>query len=310
VTAKSVVADPLVGQGRGARLAHLVAARRDRRGGIDSRDSGDEGRGKTALVTGASSGIGKAMTELLASKGFDVVVVARREQHLKQLQRELEARAHVSIHVLACDLSTPEAAERICAELDDRELAVDMLVNNAGYAVMGDYLKNAWSDHRDVVQTLALTPAELCWRLVPGMTERGWGRVINVSSIAALFAGSPQMVLYSGAKSLLVKFTEGLDAEVATLGARCTASIPGVTASDFFDRNSMRRTLDDNVLNQIAAMRCEDVARQAYRASMSGRRVIVHGWHHKLAGAILVHSPPAVRYELVRRLCALEFDPD
>jgi short-subunit dehydrogenase len=282
---------------------------RARRAGIGTRDASTEGAGRTALVTGASAGIGRAMVELLAAKGYDVVVIARREQHLLRLQGTIEARWGVTVLPIVTDLGTRTAPGEIVDTLNSKAIPVDVLVNNAGYVDIGAFESIPWTRHDRFLQTIALTPIELCHSLLPAMLERGWGRIINVASVSALFAGSPSMTLYSGAKSLLLKFTEGLAAECAPRGVHCTVSIPGVTASEFFESNRMSGHFAGHLPAQLTAMRPESVARGAYRASMSGRRLIVHGWHHKVAMFLCVHSPAAVRYAMARNINELTLDP-
>jgi hypothetical protein len=140
------------------------------------------------------------------------------------------------------------------------------------------------------------------------MVEQGWGRVINVTSVAGLFSGSPDMVLYSGVKSLVLKLTEGLAEEYEETGVHFTASVPGVTDTEFFERNRMAEFSRTHLKAQLPMMRPEAVARQAYAACERRRRVIVHGTHHKAAMFVAVHSPPAVRYWFVRQASKLEFD--
>src|SRR5277367_4018686 len=160
-----------------------------------------EGRGRTALVTGASSGIGRSLTKLLAAKGFDVVVVARREDRLVALKEELESRWNVTVHPLVADLAEPATPAMIADTLERWRVQVDFLVNNAGYSQLSRYGDLAWSDHQRRLQVLGLSVLELTHRLLPSMAERGWGRIVNVASIAALFEASPNDVLYSATKS-------------------------------------------------------------------------------------------------------------
>ena len=129
----------------------------------------DEGRGKTALVTGASSGIGKAFAELLAAKGYAVVLTARRSDRLEALAAELRQRHGVPAHTIVADLAQPDASQHIAAELASRRLVIDVLVNNAGYGVPGRYLTADWKTHADFIQVLMTSVAELTHRYLPAM---------------------------------------------------------------------------------------------------------------------------------------------
>jgi len=286
----------------------LIAQAQRRRARVEpigDRDRSNEGLGRTALVTGASSGIGRATARLLAARGWDVVVVARNLDRLTALQRELQSRYGVRAMPLACDLAEESAPGKICAFLDSHDVSVDLLINNAGYTTIGDFADQPWRSHREFVQTMALTPIELTWRLLPGMLERGHGRIVNVASVSAFFAGSPKMAMYSSTKSMLFKFSEGLDAECEGRGVTCTTSIPGVTESEFFQRNDMQEMFDTKLSAQLWAMRPETVARQLYTAAMCGQRVVVHGWHHRAALSVLQHAPKSVQYAAARGINGL-----
>src|SRR5918993_948230 len=139
----------------------------------------DEGRGKTALVTGASSGIGKAFAELLASKGYAVVLTARRSDRLEALAAELRQRHDISTHTIVADLAQPDASQHIAAELGSRGLIIDVLVNNAGYGVPGSYANVPWDDHARFMQVMVTAGADLTYCLFPRILDRGWGRLIN-----------------------------------------------------------------------------------------------------------------------------------
>ena len=286
-------------------LIRQAQRRRARGEPIGDRDRSNEGLGRTALVTGASSGIGCATARLLAAKAYDVVVIARNMDRLMALQSELQTRYAVGVRPLACDLSDESAAEKICAFLDAGNVSIDLLINNAGYTMIGEFSAQPWPNHREFVQTMALTPIELIWRLLPGMLERGHGRIVNVASVSAFFAGSPHMAMYSPTKSMLLKFSEGLDAECVGRGVTCTTSVPGVTESEFFHRNNMQQMFDTKLSAQLWAMRPETVARELYSAAMRGQRVIIHGWHHRTALSLLRHAPSSIQYAAARGINGL-----
>ena len=256
-----------------------------------------DGRGHTALVTGASSGIGRSMTCLLAARGYDVVVVARRGERLDALKDELEPRYGIKVHPLVSDLAQEGSPATICAILDRRGIAVDFLVNNAGYALAGRYAETSWDDQECFVRVMAMAPLELTHRLLPAMLAAGWGRILNVSSIAALTLASPNSILYTSTKTLLMSFSEGLALETADSGVHCTVSLPGVTATEFFERSGLHEHASRR-FTQALFMSPETVARQAYDAVMAGRPRVVHGWHHRVLGSLVTHAPTPVRRRL------------
>ena len=141
---------------------------------------------RTALITGASAGIGAAFAEVFASKGFDLVLTARRADRLNAVAAGLRERHGRRVEVVVLDHSEPGAAERLCNELDSRGIIVDALVNNAGYGVPGLYVNVPWATQDTMLRVMVVGVAELTRRLWPGMLERGYGRVINVASLAGL----------------------------------------------------------------------------------------------------------------------------
>lgn len=271
-------------------------SRRTRPIGVSDRSS--EGLGRTALVTGASSGIGLAWCELLAAKGFDIIPIARRAGRLDAVKRYLEASWAVTVAPLVADLTDATAPATIAAELERRGSPIDFLVNNAGYSVVGRFADHTWADQEGFLRVIATSAVELSHRLLSTMAERRWGRIVNVASIAAVMSGSPNHVLYSAGKSLMVKFSEGIAAEYEPFGVHCTASLPGATDTDIFETTGAK-DLTTGPAMQVTMMNPVAVARQGYRASMTGRRVVIHGRHNQLTGLLLEHAPRPLRYALV-----------
>lgn len=275
---------------------------------VGDRDRSDEGRGRTALVTGASAGIGLAYTELLAAKGYDVVPVARRGERLERIANYLERTYGVAAQPLVADLGEEGAARGIADELAERGTRIDYLVNNAGYSLMGRYGETPWEDQERFLRVIGTGVLELTHALLPSMMEQRWGRIVNVTSVAGVMAGTPAMVLYSAGKSLVHKFTEGLAAECEPYGVHCTVSLPGATDTEIFEASGTSNYATTHPGMQLAMMSPIAVARQAYRACERRKRMVVHGRHHKAWAFVLLHSPRSLRY----RLCAFfaEIDLD
>jgi hypothetical protein len=285
--------------GLSAKLGRKIRSRRHARTApIALGDVSEEGKGRTALITGASSGIGWSISELLAAKGYDLIVVSRREVRLEALRRELEGRWNVRVFVLVFDLGGDGAAQNIHRQLLRQGLTVDFLVNCAGYALSGPYLSHSWEEQAQFVNVMAINVAQLCRFLLPTMLERGWGRVLNVSSLAALMPGTPNMVLYAASKAFVEKMTEGLAMEYQQAGINCTVSLPGITDTELLAEDTFSAYTESSLLVQLAVMRPETVARQAYLACMQGRYRIVHGWHNRVWAFSLTHMPHALRYRM------------
>jgi short-subunit dehydrogenase len=229
----------------------------------------------TALITGASSGIGEAFADVLAAEGFDVVITARREERLRAVQARLQQRYSVRAEVILMDLERPDAPARLCAELEARGLKIDVLVNNAGYGVPGSFLSSSWGVHTRFLQIMVTAVAELTYRLLPGMIERKYGRIINVASLAGLVPAPAGHTLYAAAKAFLIKFSESLGHETRRNGVLVTALCPGFTYSEFHDVTRTRAMM--NRMPRWMWMSAADVARQGYDAVMAGEPVVVTG---------------------------------
>ena len=230
---------------------------------------------RTALITGASAGIGEAFAAVFAAHGFDLVLTARREDRLRALAASLEQRNGVRVHVYREDLSDPSAPGRLCSAIHADGLAIDALVNNAGFGVAGTLLKSEWPRHEEFLQVLLVAVVELSYRLLPPMLDRGYGRIINVASLAGLLPGIAGHTLYAATKSFLIRFSESLSSEVGDRGVNVTAVCPGFTFSEFHDVNGTR-----HIVSRLPAfmwMKSDEVARKGYDAVMRGQAVFVPG---------------------------------
>jgi short-subunit dehydrogenase len=229
---------------------------------------------RTALVTGASAGIGREFAKLFAEREWNVVLVARRRERLEELAREIRVSVPVAARVLASDLADPAAPERIFDALNDDGIVVDALVNDAGYALGRRFTHCPWEEQARLVQVMVTAPAHLCRLFVPGMLERRYGRIVNIGSIAAWAPPSPGS-LYGGTKAFLTLFSRSLALELEGSGVHVTAVCPGFTRSEFHDAMGTRESVDG--LPGFMWMDAQKVARQGYEAVMRGDAVIVNG---------------------------------
>lgn len=250
----------------------------------------------TALVTGASAGIGAALARVFAENGFDLILTARRRDRLEALAAELRDRYGSAVHVIAADLADPAVPERLAREVAAAGLQVDALVNNAGYGLPGRFLTSSWEEHRAFIQVMVTAVAELCHRFAPGMVERRRGWIVNVGSVAGLVPATAGHTLYGAAKSLVVRFSESLGRELAASGVHVTALCPGFTYSEFHDVNQMRAQVSR--LPRWMWMDAETVARQGFDAVMRGDLVYVNG----RANRALVQAARFAPMRLVNRV--------
>jgi len=191
-------------------------------------------KGKTALITGASSGIGAEFARALAGRGMNVVLVARSEGRLTALAENLHAQHGVRAEVVTTDLSRAGAAAALHAETEMRSLQIDMLVNNAGFGAYGPFeTLDAGRDHEEVALNIAAV-VDLCHAYLPAMVQRGEGAVLNVASTAS-FQPTPYMAVSGATKAFVLSFSEALWAEYRGRGVRVSALCPGPTKTAFFD---------------------------------------------------------------------------
>jgi len=256
---------------------------------------GDRG---TALVTGASAGIGRAFAEVFAAHGFHLVLTARREQRLREISRELETKHGVRAHVIAGDLADPSTPERLIAEIDAHGLTIDALVNNAGYGVPGVYRGTEWRAQNDFIQVLVTAPSELAHRLIPGMVSRRKGYIVNIASVAGLVPGAAGHTLYGAAKSYLVQFSRSLHLEHEGTGVNVTAVCPGFTYSEFHDVTGSRAQVA--ALPRWMWMTADVVAEQGYAAVMRNVPVYVNGRVNRAIVFLAKHLPDAVTFRMAR----------
>jgi short-subunit dehydrogenase len=197
--------------------------------------TGDFGKGRWALVTGASAGIGAEFCRQLAGLGYSVALVARREERLQRLASELQDGHNAQCRVLPMDLARPHAAEQLSDRISADALQIEFLVNNAGYGVPGTFTQAEWTTHADSLRVMLNSVCELTWRLLPEMQRRQKGFVVNVASLAGLVPGSARHTLYGATKAFLIRFSESLAMENLESGVSVSALCPGFTYSEFHD---------------------------------------------------------------------------
>lgn len=237
-------------------------------------------RKRTALVTGASSGIGEAFARAYARSGIDLVLTARREERLSVLGRQLEGRHGVRCHVVPADLAQPDAPRAIHEAMSARGVEVDLLVNNAGYMLAGYYHERAWDRHADFIQVMVTAVAQLTHLFLPPMMGRGYGRIVNVASLAGLVPGSAGYTLYGAAKSFLIRMSESLSQELEGTGVHVTATCPGFTYSELHDVAGNRAQFSRELPGYLW-MEAEPVVAETIAASERGDPVCVPGQVNK-----------------------------
>jgi len=195
---------------------------------------------KWALITGASAGIGATFARSLAAKGANVILTARRQDRLETLAAELRDTHSVQTQICPADFTDTQAPEMVMGAISEAGHPVDILINNAGWGLPGRYLDNTWQDYRDYIELMVTSYAHLAHRVLPGMFERDYGRIVQVSSVAGLIPGSAGHTLYGASKGFLIAFSQSLAAECEGTGIKVSALCPGFTYSEFHDVNQAR----------------------------------------------------------------------
>ncbi len=247
------------------------------------------------LVTGASSGLGVDFARQLAERGHDLILVARNAERMEVLAAELSEKYKVRCHVIPQDLSRAGSARELVVKLSAMKLDVDILINNAGYGVGGEFVQSDFSEMAGMLQLNMNTLAELTHLLLPPMLERKQGRILNVASTAAFQAG-PWMAGYYASKAFVLSFTEALAVELEDSGVSITALCPGPTKTEFFDRARMQGSR----LKDLVMADSDRCARNGLDAMFRGQVLIVDG----LLNQVSVLSTKLLPRSMTRRVAA------
>lgn len=238
---------------------------------------------RTALVTGASSGIGETFATALARLGLDLILVARSKDKLEKMTKEL-ARAHgCKVHALPADLSLPHPGAALAVEVAKRGLTVDLLVNNAGFGNAANFHKNEAARDQQMIALNVGAVVDLTHAFLPAMLERGDGGIINIASLAA-FQPTPFMTVYGATKAFVLSFSEGLWAEYRPKGIRVLAVCPGPVDTAFFEatgNTKLRGTVPKPMM-----MSAEKVVEQSLKAFRAGKTVVIPGVANKLISSM------------------------
>ena len=252
---------------------------------------------KTALITGASSGIGYAFAHALAVRHMNVVLVARSEERLRSLATELSRQYHVRAEVIVADLSQEHAALSLQREVEQRGLVIDLLINNAGFAINGFFETIAPERDHQQVKVDVTTVVDMTHAFVPSMVARGEGAIINIASTAG-FQPLPYMAVYGASKAFVLSFSQALSEEYRGHGLRVLALCPGATETPFFDLAGeaasvgVRRTPEQVVATGLLALE-------------RGQSIVVDG----RANALLAFAPRLLPRWLVARIAGQSVRP-
>jgi uncharacterized protein len=252
----------------------------------------------TALVTGASAGIGAAFARSLARRGHGVTLVARRKERLEELAEELAEEHGVRTEALACDLADPDARDKLAGSVEKLDLTVEVLVNNAGFGTFGRFARADRERQVEMVRLNIEAVVDLTARYLPGMVERGRGAVINVASTAS-FQPLPNNATYAASKAFVQSFTEAVHSETQGKGVAVTALYPGPVKTEFTEAAGVKAS--EEQLPAPFWTSAEQVAEDGVRAAERGRRSVVPGMLNRAGSIAGRHVPRTLLLPLIKR---------
>lgn len=253
----------------------------------------------TVLVTGGSKGIGLAIAEAFADHGHDLILVARGREELDRVARDIQARTGVRVMVFAMDLAENDAPQRLFEQVRQAGAGVDILVNNAGVGMTGDFAKGDLARITKMLQLNMLALSHLTHLFLQPMLVRGRGRILNVGSVVAYFAGAPNWSAYVASKHYVRSLSRGLARELKGSGVAVTVVSPGATATDFVKSADAADML---AYRNARGPTARDIAEVAYRACQQGRASAIPGMFNKLLAFLGELQPRDLAFEVFAML--------
>lgn len=253
---------------------------------------------KTALITGASSGIGLEMAHVFAQQGNDLVLVARSEDKLKNLAQTILTTYKVKVHVIAADLSSMNEVQRVYDICKNEHIDIDYLINNAGFGDFGLFVESDWNKLEQMIDLNIKSLTKMCRLFIPDMVKRKSGKVLNVASTAA-FQPGPTMAAYYASKSYVLFLSEALYNELQGSGVHVTCLCPGATESGFQQAAAMEESA---LVKGRQLPTSKDVAWFGYRAMMKNKMTVIHGFMNYVMANAIRFTPRKWVLPIVRKI--------
>ncbi len=252
----------------------------------------------TALITGASNGIGLELARIHASKGDNLVLVARNKAKLDELKAELENQFKVSVYTIGKDLSATNSALEVYQETTKQKIKIDYLINNAGFGDFGMFVETDWNKELQMINLNITTLTQFTKLYLQDMVKRRSGRIMNVASTAA-FQSGPTMAVYYASKAYVLSFSEAIDNEASDKGVTVTALCPGATESGFQAAAAME---ESNLVKGRKLPTSKEVAEYGYKAMMKGKTVAIHGFMNWIMANSVRFTPRAIVVKITRKI--------
>lgn len=251
----------------------------------------------TALITGASNGIGLELAKEHAKHGGNLVLVARNRQKLEELAKELE-KAGSKVYIIAKDLSKTDAAQEVYDEVKKQNIQIDYLINNAGFGDYGWFYETDWKKEEQMINLNITALTQFTKLFIKDMVARKNGKVLNVASTAS-FQPGPGMAVYYATKAYVLHFSEAINNEVSDKGVTVTALCPGATESGFQDAAAMN---ESNLVKGKKLPTSAEVAAYGYKAMLKGKAVAIHGFMNALMANSVRFTPRNLVVKIVRAM--------
>lgn len=253
---------------------------------------------KTALITGASSGIGLELACIFAREGYDIFITARREDRLLKLKQELENDFNISVWVLALDLAEAQSPQKIYDYAKSQSITINVLVNNAGVGDYGLFLNSDWKRQQTMINLNISALTHLTHLFLPQLMQNERAYILNVASTAA-FQPGPLMSVYYATKHYVLAFSEALANELSCTGVTVTTLCPGPTESEFAETANKKKS---KLFDHFPVPGSKEVAEYGYKAMIKGKRVAVHGLPNKISSKIIGLFPRKFVTAVVRKI--------
>lgn len=253
---------------------------------------------KIALVTGGSGGIGYELAKCAARDGYNLILVARSDDKLKQIAQDFSHSYQINVHIIQQDLSIQGAAKKVYDEAGDIDGNVEILINNAGFATFGPFTETEIEPELAMMQLNMVALTHLTKLFLSEMIDRGSGKIMNVASTAA-FQPGPLMAVYYATKAFVLSFSEAIAEELNGTGISVTALCPGPTETGFQSRADME---DSKLVSGRDIMSAEEVAKTGYQAMMTGKRVVIPGVMNKIMAASIRFTPRKMVTGIVKKM--------
>lgn len=253
---------------------------------------------KTALITGASNGIGLELAKVHASKGDNLVLVARSKAKLDELKLELEKQYNISVYTIGKDLSAANAAFEVYNETTEKNIQIDYLINNAGFGDFGMFCETDWNKELQMINLNITTLTHFTKLYLKDMVKRNSGKIMNVASTAA-FQSGPTMAVYYATKAYVLSFSEAVDNEVRDKGVTVTTLCPGATESGFQAAAKMEESA---LVKGKKLPSSKEVAEYGYKAMMQGKTVAIHGLINAIMANSVRFTPRSIVVKLTRKI--------